>query len=49
MNLLNLIDHIPALPEMILLLGACVVLITDLFVKSERRTASRALRSRRRI
>jgi NADH-quinone oxidoreductase subunit N len=40
MNLLTLIDHIPALPEMLLLLGTCVVLITDLFVKSERRTAS---------
>jgi len=40
MNLLTLIDHIPALPEILLLLGTCVVLITDLFVKSERRTAS---------
>jgi NADH-quinone oxidoreductase subunit N len=40
MNLLNFIDHIPALPEVVLLLGACVVLIADLYVKSERRTAS---------
>ncbi len=40
MNLLSLIDHIPALPEMLLLLGTCVVLIADLFVKSERRTGS---------
>jgi NADH-quinone oxidoreductase subunit N len=40
MNLSNFIDHIPALPEILLLLGACAVLIIDLFVKSERRTAS---------
>ena len=40
MNLLTLIDHLPALPEILLLLGTCVVLIADLFVKSERRGAS---------
>ena len=40
MNLLTLIDHLPALPELLLLLGTCVVLIADLFVKSERRGAS---------
>jgi NADH-quinone oxidoreductase subunit N len=42
-NLLNFIDHIPALPEILLLLGACVVLIADLYVKSERRTATFAI------
>ena len=33
-------DFLPALPEIFLLVMACVVLIADLFVKSERRTAS---------
>jgi NADH-quinone oxidoreductase subunit N len=42
-NPLVLVDHIPALPEVLLLLGACVVMIADLYVKSERRTASFAL------
>jgi NADH-quinone oxidoreductase subunit N len=41
MDALTLIEqHTPALPEALLLLGACVVMIGDLFVKSERRTAS---------
>ena len=33
-------DFLPALPEIFLLVMACVVMIVDLFVKSERRTAS---------
>jgi NADH-quinone oxidoreductase subunit N len=40
MNPLTLIDHIPALPELILLLGACAVMLGDLAVKSERRSGS---------
>ena len=40
MDRLTLVNHIPALPEVLLLVGACVVMIADLFVKSERRTAS---------
>ena len=33
-------DFLPALPEIFLLVMACAVMIVDLFVKSERRTAS---------
>ena len=33
-------DFLPAMPEIFLLVMACVVMIVDLFVKSERRTAS---------
>jgi NADH-quinone oxidoreductase subunit N len=40
MNLSLLVDHIPAAPEAILLVGACAVMILDLYVKSERRGAS---------
>jgi NADH-quinone oxidoreductase subunit N len=36
-------DFIPALPEIFLLVMACVVMMADLFVKSERRTASYVL------
>jgi NADH-quinone oxidoreductase subunit N len=44
MNALALLEaHIPALPEVLLLAGACVVMIGDIFVKSERRTASFAM------
>jgi len=43
MNPLLLVDHIPALPEAILLVGACTLLIADLFVKSERRGATFAI------
>ena len=43
MNLAVLLDHLPAAPEMILLAGACAVMIVDLYVKSERRTLSLAL------
>jgi len=35
-----LIDHLPALPEVLLLAGACALMIVDLYVKSERRNAS---------
>src|SRR5258706_995442 len=40
MNAHDLINHIPALPEIIVLLGACVLMLVDLYVKSERRVAS---------
>jgi NADH-quinone oxidoreductase subunit N len=43
MDWLTLINHIPALPEVLLLAGACVVMIADLYVKSERRTTSFAI------
>ena len=33
-------NFFPALPEMFLLLMACVVMVADLYVKSERRTGS---------
>ncbi len=36
-------DFLPALPEIFLLVMACVVMIADLFVKSERRTLSYVL------
>ena len=34
---MNLVDHIPVLPEVILLVGACAVMIADLYVKDEGR------------
>jgi NADH-quinone oxidoreductase subunit N len=37
MNLLALLNHLPALPEAVLLVGACVVMLADTFVKDERR------------
>src|SRR2546426_3950519 len=42
MNLIviALIDHIPALPEILLLLGACAIMIADLYVKHEGRRAT---------
>jgi NADH-quinone oxidoreductase subunit N len=43
MNLALLLDHLPAAPEAILLVGACVVMIVDLYVKSERRGLTLAL------
>ena len=39
----SLPDFLPALPEIFLLVMTCVTMIADLFVKSERRTASYAL------
>jgi len=37
MNLFALLNHLPALPEVVLLAGACVLMIADTFVKDERR------------
>jgi len=39
-TMIALIDHLPLLPEVILLVGACVLMIADLYVKDERRGAS---------
>ena len=35
MNLISLIDHVPVLPEALLLAGACALMIFDLHVKHE--------------
>jgi NADH-quinone oxidoreductase subunit N len=45
MNPVNTVppDFLPALPEIFLLVMACVVMLVDLFVKGERRTASYVL------
>src|SRR6185436_6766035 len=43
MNWTVLINHIPALPEVLLLVGACVLMLADLRVKSERRTGTYAI------
>ncbi|HZO02526.1 MAG TPA: NADH-quinone oxidoreductase subunit NuoN [Burkholderiales bacterium] len=40
MDWIAFIDHLPALPEAILLIGACAVMIFDLYVKDERRRAT---------
>ena len=40
MNWVAFFDHLPALPEAILLVGACVLMIADTFVKDERRAAT---------
>ena len=40
---MNRLDFILALPEIVLLAGACALMIVDLFVKSEGRRASYAL------
>ena len=40
MNARDIINHLPALPEVIVLIGACVLMLVDLYVKSERRVAS---------
>jgi NADH-quinone oxidoreductase subunit N len=37
MNWIAVLDHLPALPEVLLLIGACVLMIADTFVKDERR------------
>jgi NADH-quinone oxidoreductase subunit N len=37
MNLYALLNHLPAAPEAVLLVGACVLMIADTFVKDERR------------
>jgi NADH-quinone oxidoreductase subunit N len=40
MNTVTIVDHLPALPEIILLAGACALMIFDLYVKSERRAGT---------
>jgi NADH-quinone oxidoreductase subunit N len=40
MNAVTIVDHLPALPEIILLVGACALMIFDLYVKSERRAGT---------
>jgi len=40
MNWIAIIDHLPALPEAILLLGACALMIVDLYVKDAGRRAT---------
>jgi NADH-quinone oxidoreductase subunit N len=40
MNWTAILDHLPALPEMVLLVGACAVLIVDVYSRDERRTAT---------
>ena len=40
MNWTAFIDHLPALPEAIVLVGACALMIVDLYVKDERRAAT---------
>jgi NADH-quinone oxidoreductase subunit N len=40
MSARDLVNHLPALPEIIVLLGACVLMLVDLYVKSERRAAT---------
>ena len=37
MSLVTLIDHLPALPEVLLLVGACALMITDAQVRTEHR------------
>jgi hypothetical protein len=40
MSLMTILSHVQALPEIVLLLGACVLMIADTFVKDERRAAT---------
>ena len=40
MNLTAVLNHLPALPEAVLLTGACVLMIVDLYVKDPRRGAT---------
>jgi NADH-quinone oxidoreductase subunit N len=40
MNMVLVLDHLPALPEVLLLVGACALMIFDLYVKHEGRGAS---------
>ena len=42
MNWTPVIDHLPALPEVIVLMGTCALMIFDLYVKDERRGATLA-------
>jgi NADH-quinone oxidoreductase subunit N len=43
MSALTLVNHIPVLPEVLLLSGACVLMIVDLYVKDARRGLTLAL------
>src|SRR5574341_755153 len=43
MSATDLLNHVPALPEVVLLVGACVLMIADLYVRTERRTASHVI------
>jgi len=43
MNAIVLINHVPILPEVLLLVGTCALMIVDLYVKDERRVLSFAL------
>ena len=43
MNPFVLVNHIPVLPEVLLLAGACTLMIVDLFVRQERRGLTYAL------
>ena len=40
MTLTSFVNHLPALPEVVLLTGACALMIVDLYVKDARRTAT---------
>jgi NADH-quinone oxidoreductase subunit N len=40
MNWVAILDHLPALPEAVLLVGACVLMIADTYSKDERRRTS---------
>src|SRR5262245_26673229 len=40
MNWTLFVDHLPALPEMVLLAGACAVMLIDVWSKDERRGAT---------
>ena len=40
MTLVDVLDHLPAFPEVFLLVGACALMIGDLYVKSEHRAGS---------
>ena len=40
MSLVAIIDHLPALPEALLLVGACALMITDARVKGEQRAVT---------
>jgi NADH-quinone oxidoreductase subunit N len=40
MSWTSVLNHLPALPEALLLLGACVLMIADTYAKDERRAAS---------
>jgi NADH-quinone oxidoreductase subunit N len=40
MNWDLILDHMPALPEVVLLIGACAVMLVDVYSKDQRRTAT---------